>query len=1847
MKRYIYSLLLLNTLIIYKSYAQSYIYDHFNRLTQVTYDNGTILTYQYDQLGNRIGYTVSSDNCTACPCPYNPSGGQELGGDSDDRIYDIKPSSDGGVLLAGYTCSVNNDFQGFTSGCHGFTMKLDATGAIQWRMPNGDYLYSVLEASDGHIYVVGEDSGNLIITKIAVSGNTPSVVWEQVYGGIATDYGIGVHEDSNGQIAVIGYSTSNGSGDVPAFSNGYGFTWFFKVNPVNGAITGTNVMISGENPDGSAFGFYPQTSIQTEGGYIVAGDATSGADLTPPCNTAFDQRASFFLAKIDETGNVLWNSQFGASGNQILMDVAATSDGGYIMTGYSHLVNAPECNVPEENANDRDVFVVKVNSAGGLEWSRIYGGEGDELGSSIIDLSGEGYLISGLTNSDDLSDPAQGLMDVYVLKIDASGNLLDESVLGGTGREGVISESFPNAVQSYLMQDASGNIWLGAHAESNDGDLPGNLANNQSRDIWISKLTNEPFTMYADQDGDGYGNPNAFVVDCVQQAGYVTNDLDCDDTNPDIYPNAPELCDGLDNNCNGMGDEPIVDSCGNCVPAWQATPEVAQQAVSACLGTWTTLTADDGPQSALQFDAPADSVVIPNDPSLQITGDLTIEMYLKPSAFGTRRNPLSKAFGGEYAITQFETGRLNFYWGSAGAESGPYEEFYANTPLKLHEWNHVVLVRDLTNGLITWYINGVRDKQGTTTLSGVASVKDLILGNGYQPNSYQGSIDEVRIWNTALSEATILSWKDQTVSSEHPNYSALAGYWSLNENVGSGVVDRSPNANHGTFRGTPVWSTNVPELVNRDIQWNTGTYGNTIVVSPKEATTYSITNINNPFDCTAEVTVTVSQPRLVTTSTSTDGCLNTGHANVQITGGQAPYQIEWQHGVTATELSGLSAGLYSATLTDAQGCTSLDAIYIPGLSAEIMEEEVPACSPEALSVEARPPGIASGLLNNYELQTLVGAAQLSFTSVHSYAYTTSPGKQYLVLVSGVYSVWNDCGYLDSREKFLDPAYLWDNGTPSPVATFDGNLSGIRPIIDQPNPNHSYAYYVEGDGSDIYFFFHDSQFIDNCGNLNVQIWELNGASYTWSDGTSAYSTNLHPTQLPGGYEISLEVQLNGQTCSDMLSVADRYQIYYYDGDGDGYGDAPSTLLSCSPPAGFVTNALDCDDSRPEVYTGAPELCDGIDNDCDGQIDEAMECSCAYQDSLALVALYQATDGPNWINKWELDQPMDSWYGVHTNAEGCVICLDLDGIDDCSFTGTTGNGLSGPIPAELGNLSQLERLFLSSNQLTGTIPNTLGNLSNLTYLLLVNNQLEGVIPSDLGNLTKLVTLQLQINQLTGNIPPELSDISTLRQLYLFDNNLSGQIPAQLANLSNLEILHLSTNQLEGTIPSALGTLGNLKELHLSNNQLTGSIPTQIGNLSNLTWLTLANNQLEGPIPSDIGNLMKLVRLSLSNNYLSGPIPIQVGNLSQLALLYLDHNNLSGSLPTQMSGLSDLSLLHLNDNALTGCFPDEFSIFCGINFNFNGNTGLPWAGDFSQFCNAEDQIGAACNDGNAATFGDVITADCECIGITCTSLLSPMDGETDVNPNTILAWNTVEGADGYILSVGTVTGGTDVIDHLDVGDATAYNPGTLPAGTVIYVTVTPYNAAGNSADCTEESFTMLSSGDCQSDPLNLNGNPLAANVYQTSSTITSAGTVVSGTTVVFKAGVSIALTAGFQAQAGSNFQALIEACPPQGQNLLSQHLIEAVRAVPEKEIELRTFPNPFSDEMVIEYTLPEEKDVELQLSSITGARRQVLQAPQRLQKGVHRLTLNGTQLESGIWLLRLRVGERVITRRIVLIR
>ena len=229
------------------------------------------------------------------------------------------------------------------------------------------------------------------------------------------------------------------------------------------------------------------------------------------------------------------------------------------------------------------------------------------------------------------------------------------------------------------------------------------------------------------------------------------------------------------------------------------------------------------------------------------------------------------------------------------------------------------------------------------------------------------------------------------------------------------------------------------------------------------------------------------------------------------------------------------------------------------------------------------------------------------------------------------------------------------------------------------------------------------------------------------------------------------------------------------------------------------------------------------------------------------------------------------------------------------------LNSAIPAEIGNLVNLNNLRLEHCGLVGEIPIEIGSLSNLLVLSLNNNQLEGAIPSEIGSLTNLTSLSLNNNSLGQQIPVEIFNLINLSGnnvgpgglgwipgLDLSNNLLTGVIPPGINSLENIKSINLENNMLSGEPLLEMCSLINLRSLDLSDNQFSGQIPAQIGDLINLTGfftghapaitlhpgLDISNNQFSGIIPSSIcsnwNNPTGISGFNFSGNQFCEPLP-----------------------------------------------------------------------------------------------------------------------------------------------------------------------------------------------------------------------------------------------------------------------------------------------------------------------------------------------------------------------------------------
>ena len=339
--------------------------------------------------------------------------------------------------------------------------------------------------------------------------------------------------------------------------------------------------------------------------------------------------------------------------------------------------------------------------------------------------------------------------------------------------------------------------------------------------------------------------------------------------------------------------------------------------------------------------------------------------------------------------------------------------------------------------------------------------------------------------------------------------------------------------------------------------------------------------------------------------------------------------------------------------------------------------------------------------------------------------------------------------------------------------------------------------------------------------------------------------------------------------------------------------------------------------------------------------------------ALIALYEATDGPNWVasQNWLTDAPLGEWHGVETDGSGRVVALNLAGTAD-PWPDVTPHGLDGPIPPEIGSLARLRRLNLAYNHLTGPIPPEIGSLGHLQSLDLDDNALTGPIPPEIGSLASLRGLDLDNNALSGPIPAEVGNLGSLVELDLTENNLTGPVPAELGSLTNLEVLFLSRNALTGPVPRSLLDLSRLRRFEIERNEslcvpgisafavwLEGIerrddevsscnaadvvVLTSFFEATGGTGWTSSDRWLDGFTVDEwhgvrADSLGRVTALDLSSNGLAGRLPGILGELARMTELRITGNaELSGRLPLSLARLS-LQVLHYSGTGL--CAPVE---------------------------------------------------------------------------------------------------------------------------------------------------------------------------------------------------------------------------------------------------------------------------------------------------------------------------------------
>ncbi|MFX0113133.1 MAG: hypothetical protein ACFFB3_01155 [Candidatus Hodarchaeota archaeon] len=354
-----------------------------------------------------------------------------FGGPYSDNAYSVVQMADGGFLLAG--------FKSFPPPWDIYfwdmwLVKTDSMGVEQWNQTYGtvfkdEAAFSVLQTTEGDFVLAGytDSFGAGDYDMWLVKTDSMGIAqWNRTYGGSNHDYAKSLLQTADGGFLLAGFTNSHGAGDFDI--------WLVKTNSTGGVQW--NRTYGGLNDE------FADSLLQTaDGGFLVVGETESyGAG-------GFD----FWLMKINLTGAVLWNQTYGGSNSDEVSSLLQTADGGFLLVGETE----------SYGVGSDDIWLVKTDSLGIMQWNRTYGGSHSDSANSLLQTADGGFLLAGYTES-----YGAGVGDIWLVKTDSLGVAQWHQTYGGPKRDCAFSiqqtadEGFVLAGFTNSNGDGSADMWL-------------------------------------------------------------------------------------------------------------------------------------------------------------------------------------------------------------------------------------------------------------------------------------------------------------------------------------------------------------------------------------------------------------------------------------------------------------------------------------------------------------------------------------------------------------------------------------------------------------------------------------------------------------------------------------------------------------------------------------------------------------------------------------------------------------------------------------------------------------------------------------------------------------------------------------------------------------------------------------------------------------------------------------------------------------------------------------------------------------------------------------------------------------------------------------------------------------------------------------------------------------------------------------------------------------------------------------------------------------------------------------------------------------------------------------------
>ena len=361
--------------------------------------------------------------------------------------------------------------------------KTMGAGPVVFLGPLSDEITSIKKTSDGSLLVAGFSESSISGEKTEVSRGdfdywllklsaTGTILWDKTLGGDDFDKPIDFFETADGNYIVAGTSLSSATGDKTEVSRGGSDLWIIKMTPA-GTVLWQKVI------GGSGYDSLSSIIPTPDNGFIISSSSNSSisGDKTENSYGSYD----IWVIKLDADFNIQWQKTIGGSLSDYPANISQTQDGGYIIGGNSE--SGISGLKTESNRGQSDYWVLKLDSAGAIEWQKTIGGSSNDNLSSVYQCLDGSYIIVGGTSSNisgDKTEDMKGVYDGWIVKLDAAGVLKWQKDIGGDASDNLW----------WITQLPDASFLLGGYsASSNSFDVT--ATNHGNWDIWLLKLNAE------------------------------------------------------------------------------------------------------------------------------------------------------------------------------------------------------------------------------------------------------------------------------------------------------------------------------------------------------------------------------------------------------------------------------------------------------------------------------------------------------------------------------------------------------------------------------------------------------------------------------------------------------------------------------------------------------------------------------------------------------------------------------------------------------------------------------------------------------------------------------------------------------------------------------------------------------------------------------------------------------------------------------------------------------------------------------------------------------------------------------------------------------------------------------------------------------------------------------------------------------------------------------------------------------------------------------------------------------------------------------------------------------------